>query len=86
MAKVDFNLSGEGVAYYQTNNDGKNDFFSQDSSRGSLGLQLDVEAKVDNGFKLGYQGTFLGTLGLDKSIISNGRHLGCTNGCGKSFG
>jgi len=73
MAKVDFNLSGEGVAYYQTNNDGKNDFFSQDSSRGSLGLQLDVEAKVDNGFKLGYQGTFLGTLGLDKSIISNGR-------------
>ena len=71
MAKVGFDLGGEAVGYYQTTNDAKNDFFSQESSKGSLGLQLDVEAKVDNGFVLGYQGTFLGTLGLDRSIISN---------------
>jgi len=79
MAKVDFNLSGEGVVYYQTNNDGKNDFFSQDSSKGSFGLQVDVNAKVDNGFELNYQGTFLGTLGLDKEIISNARQYARAN-------
>lgn len=79
MAKVAFDLSGEGVAYYQTDNDGSNDFFSKDSSKANLGLQLEVEAEVDNGFKLGYQGTFLGTLGLDNSIVSNARQYAAAN-------
>jgi hypothetical protein len=78
MAKVDFNVSGEGVAYYQTNND-SSEFFSQESSKGNLGLQVDVEAAVDNGFVLGYQGTFLGTVGLDQSIISNARQYAREN-------
>ena len=79
IAKVDFDLGGEAVGYYQTANDAKNDLFSQENSKGSLGLQLDVEAKVDNGFVLGYQGTFLGTLGLDKSIISSARQYAREN-------
>ena len=79
MAKVDFDVGGEGVAYYQTNNDGKNDFFSQESSKGSFGLQVDVNAKVDNGFELHYQGAFLGTLGLDKEIVSNARQYARAN-------
>ena len=79
MAKVDFNVSGEGVAYYQTNDGGSNDFFSQENSKGSLGLQVEVEAEVDNGFKIGYQGTFLGTLGLEESIVSNARQYSGAN-------
>jgi len=73
VAKVGFNLRGEEVAYYQTDNASSNNFFSQDSSKGSLGLQVEVTAKVDNGFELGYEGTLLGTLGLEKSIISTAR-------------
>ena len=73
MAKVGFDVGGQGVAYYQTDNDLNNDFFSKESSRGSLGLQIDVNAKVDNGFELGYEGTFLGTLGLENSIIATTR-------------
>ncbi len=79
MAKVGFDVGGEGVAYYQTNNALNNDFFSKDSSRGSFGLQVNVNAKVDNGFELGYEGTFLGTLGLEDSVISTARQYAKAN-------
>ncbi len=79
IAKVDFDVSGEGVGYYQTTNDERYDLFEQEASIGSLGLQLDVEAKVDNGFRIGYQETFLGTLGLEDSLLSNGRQSAQAN-------
>ncbi|MCF6173650.1 MAG: ferrochelatase, partial [Campylobacteraceae bacterium] len=79
FTKVDFDVSGEGVVYYQTNNDGLNDFFSQESSRASLGLQVGINAKVDNGFEIGYAGTFLGTLGLDDSVVSSARQYARAN-------
>lgn len=79
MAEVDFKLGGEGVAYYQTNNDANNDFFSQESSKASLGLQLDLTADLGHEFKLGYQESFLGTLGLEKNLISSARQYAQAN-------
>jgi len=79
MAEVDFKLGGEGVAYYQTNNDANNDFFSQASSKASLGLQLDLTADLGHAFKLGYQESFLGTLGLEKNLISSARQYAQAN-------
>lgn len=79
IAEVDFKLGGEGVAYYQTNNDANNDFFSQASSKASLGLQLDLSADLGHAFKLGYQETFLGTLGLEKNLVSSARQYAQAN-------
>jgi len=79
MAEVDFNIAGEGVAYYQTNNSLNNDFFSQASSKASLGLQLDLTADLGHEFKLGYQESFLGTLGLEKNLISSARQYAKAN-------
>jgi len=62
MAEVSFEIGGEGVAYYQTDNSLDNDFFSQERSRASVGLQLDLQADLGHDFNLGYQETFLGTL------------------------
>ncbi len=79
IAKVGFEIGGQGVAYYQTSNALNNHFFSKESSQGSLGLQLNLNAKVDNGFALGYEGTFLGTLGLEERFISNARQYAKAN-------
>jgi hypothetical protein len=79
VAEVDFKLGGESVAYYQTNNDATNDFFSQASSKASLGLQLDLSADLGHAFKLGYQETFLGTLGLEKNLVSSARQYAQAN-------
>ena len=72
-AKVSFELGGEGVGYYQTNDSSNHDFFTQENSQGNLGLQLDMLAHVDNGFSIGIQGTFLGMLGLEDSLFSSAR-------------
>ena len=79
IAKVDFTVGGEGVGYYQTNNDGQENFFSKESSKGSVGLEVDINAKIDNGFELGYSGVFLGTLGLDGTVISRARQYARAN-------
>ena len=73
MAEADIKVGGQGVFYYQTNDSADSDFFSQESSSANAGLELSVKADIGNGFNLEYQETFLGTLGLEKSIVSGTR-------------
>ena len=72
-AEVKSEISGQGVFYYQTNNGGDNNFLDQESSSASAGLELNGDVDFGNDLKLGTQGTFLGTLGLEKWMISNSR-------------
>jgi hypothetical protein len=71
-ADVDVKVGGQGVIYYQTiESGGDSDFFKQENSRANAGLQLNLDADLGNGFGLGYQETFLGSLGLENNIVSN---------------
>ena len=71
QAEVDLKVSGQGVFYYQTmDSAGNADLFDNGAnSRGNAGLQLNANADLGNGFQLGYQETFLGTLGLEKNLV-----------------
>jgi len=72
MAEVDLKTTGQAVVYYQTvENGGDSDLFNQDNSRANVGLQLNVNGDLGNGFGLGLQGTALGTAGLEKNLVSN---------------
>ena len=73
MAEADIKVGGQGVIYYQTNNSGDANFFNQESSSANAGLELELKAELGNGVNLMYQETFLGTLGLEKSIVSGTR-------------
>jgi len=73
MAEADLKIGGQGVIYYQTNDVGDSDFFNQESSSANAGLELNLKADIGNDFKLAYQETFLGTLGLEKNIVSDVR-------------
>ena len=79
MAEVTTQMGGQAVFYYQTNNGGDNNFFEQGTSSGNAGLQLDIKSDIGHDFGLGYQGTFLGTLDLDKNIILNERQYAQAN-------
>ncbi|MEA2110650.1 MAG: hypothetical protein U9P71_01245 [Campylobacterota bacterium] len=68
-ADVDVNVGGQAVVYYQTND--SVDFFHQDSSNANVGLQLNLDADLGNGFGAGGQYSMLGTLGLEKNLVSN---------------
>ncbi len=69
-ADVDVNVGGQAALYYQTQ-DTDDGFFHQDSSKANIGLQLNVDSDIGNGFGLGGQYTMLGTLGLEKNLVSN---------------
>ena len=73
MAEADFKIGGQGVLYYQTNNSGNSDFLSQENSTANAGLELNAKADLGHDFGFGYQETFLGTLGLEKNIVSGVR-------------
>ncbi len=72
-ADVDLKVGGQGVIYYQTMDKGGDaDLFDHaGNSRANAGLQLNLEADLGNDFGLGYQETFLGTLGLEKNLVGN---------------
>ena len=73
MADADIKVGGQGVFYYQTNDSGESSFFSQENSSANAGLEVSVKADLGSGFDLEYQETFLGTVGLQKSIVSGTR-------------
>ena len=79
MAEADFKIGGQGVIYYQTNDSGDSDLFNQDSSSANAGLELNAKADIGNDFNLAYQETFLGTLGLEKNIVSGVRQYAHKN-------
>jgi len=70
-ADVDVKVGGQGVLYYQTMDKGGDaDLFDKGAnSRANAGLQLNLNADLGNDFGLGYQETFLGSLGLEKSLV-----------------
>ncbi len=71
MADVDMKVGGQATIYYQTvENGGDTDFFDQGNSQANVGLQLNVNADLGNGFGLGAQGTALGTAGLENELVS----------------
>jgi len=72
-ADVDMKVGGQGVIYYQTMDlGGDADLFDHaGNSRANAGLQLNLNADLGNDFGLGYQETFLGSLGLEKSLVGN---------------
>jgi len=73
MAEADIKIGGQGVFYYQTNDSADSSFFDQESSSANAGLELSLKADLGSGFDLEYQETFLGTLGLEKDIVSGTR-------------
>ena len=70
-ADVNLKTKGQAVIYYQTADSfGDADLFDHaPNSRANAGLQLNINADLGDGFGLGYQGTFLGTLGLEKNAV-----------------
>lgn len=68
----DVKVSGQAALYYQTLDNGTaTTLFDQGAARANVGLQLNVTAGLGNGFGVGAQGTYLGTLGLEKNLVSN---------------
>jgi hypothetical protein len=66
---VDFTTTGQAVLYYQTND--SVDFLSKDSSNANVGIQLNLDSDLGNGFAFGSQLTYLGTAGLEKNLVNN---------------
>ena len=72
-ADVDVKVGGQAVLYYQTtqnNGDDAPDMFDKRGSRANAGLQLNLTSDLGNGFTAAGQASFLGTLGLEKNLVS----------------
>lgn len=70
---IDVVTTGQAVVYYQTlanNGAGAPDLFDQATARANAGVQLNLDADLKNGFSFGSQINYLGTLGLDKNVVS----------------
>jgi len=69
---IDFTTTGQAVLYYNTAAvDGGADLFDQDTARANVGVQLNFNADLKNDFTFGSQVNYLGTLGLEKNVVSN---------------
>jgi hypothetical protein len=70
---IDVVTTGQAVVYYQTlanNGAGAPDLFDQATARANAGVQLNLDADLKNGFSFGSQINYLGTLGLEKNVVS----------------
>ena len=91
---IDFDITGQAVVYYETNDGGSdNSLLGQDSSQANAGIQLNANSNLGNGFGLGLQGSALSTWGLEDHLVSGvkqgglglqGDSLG-TNGRGTDY-
>lgn len=70
---IDITTTGQAVIYYQTHDDdgatSNTGLGSQNSSVANVGLQLNLDADLKNGFTFGSQLTYLGTAGLEKNLV-----------------
>ena len=70
---IDIDVSGQAVLYYEThdgnglNNGGA---FDQSTSAASAGIQLNLGADLGNNFTFGSQISYLGSLGLEETIVN----------------
>ena len=79
FADVDFDVSGQAKVFYETNDAGENTLFGTDSaastngasSKASVGIQLNANADLGNGFGFGSQATMLQTWGLEKKLVGD---------------
>jgi len=75
---VELKTTGEAVLYMQTNeldvragHAGEAvDMFSKNGSQANVGLRLNVAGDLGNDFGVGVEGVALGTLGLEKNLVS----------------
>jgi hypothetical protein len=79
MADVDMKIGGQTVVYYQTNDAGANDMFAESASSANVGIQLNANADIGNGYGLGFQGTALNTVGLEGNLVDGVRQSGLGN-------
>ena len=66
---IDIKTTGQSVVYYNTANAGSNDLFDQAGSKANFGIQLNLNADLQNDFSFGSQINYLGTLGLEKNLV-----------------
>ncbi|MDD3854710.1 hypothetical protein [Sulfurimonas sp.] len=70
---IDITTTGQAVVYYQTlanNGAGAPDLFDQATAKANAGVQLNLDADLKNNFTFGSQINYLGTLGLEKNVVS----------------
>jgi len=87
---IDIVTTGQAAVYYNTAAKGSQDLFGSngisgepgaDNTRANVGIQLNLDADLKNGFTFGSQITYLGTLGLEKNLVNgtmqnaNGDHV-----------
>ena len=73
---IDITTTGQAVVYYQTSDAGDNSMFGQDNSSANVGVQLNLDADLKNGFTFGSQLSYLDTVGLEKNLVSGVRQDG----------
>ena len=69
LSKVDLDLSGKTTLFYQTLSNDDYSAFKQERSFANALFQMNVNADLGNNFSAMIEGTFLGTLGLEKKVI-----------------
>ena len=70
---IDITTTGQAVVYYQTSDAGDNSIFGSDNSSANVGVQLNLDADLKNGFTFGSQLSYLGTAGLEKNLVTGVR-------------
>ena len=75
---IDIVTTGQAVVYFQTNDAGDDSIFGSDNSSANVGVQLNLDADLKNGFTFGSQLSYLGTAGLEKNLVTATRQ-GTTN-------
>ncbi|PHQ89371.1 MAG: hypothetical protein COB42_07080 [Sulfurimonas sp.] len=72
---IDIEVSGQAVVYYETHDYDNADegLFDERNSVAAGGIQLNLGADLGNNFTFGSQLTYLSTLGLEKTLVNNGK-------------
>jgi len=77
---VDLDVTGQAVIYYETHTDnaitGADDIFHKDASAANVAVQLNIGGDLGNGFTLGSQLSYIGTVGLEKNLVSGVKQVG----------
>ena len=71
---IDIDVTGQAVLYYETHSDngtGDKGQLDQGQSTASAGVQLNLGSDLGNNFTFGSQITYLGSLGLEKTLVGN---------------
>lgn len=69
---IDIVTTGQAVIYYETganNGTGDTSLFDAADSVANVGVQLNLDADLKNGFTFGSQLSYLGTAGLEKNVV-----------------